>query len=194
MTSPALSSRYVSVEEYLASERVSETKHEYVAGIVYDMAGAAEAHNLIAQNLSGILYNALRGNRCRSFGSDMQLRSLGSDYTCFYYPDAMVACDESERGKNWREHPALLFEILSESTRQIDERQKRLTYLQLGSLQAYVRIDQERAEVHVDRRTPEGWKTDTIIGRGSTLALSLREAEIVLPLQDLYEGVTFTEE
>ena len=38
-------------EEYLAWEREADTKHEYLDGEVFDMAGASLAHNLIVSNL-----------------------------------------------------------------------------------------------------------------------------------------------
>lgn len=40
----------VSVADHLAGERASPTKHEYVGGVVYALAGARNAHNLIATN------------------------------------------------------------------------------------------------------------------------------------------------
>ena len=41
----------VSVDDYLAGELVSPVKHEYLAGVVYAMAGARNVHNIIATNV-----------------------------------------------------------------------------------------------------------------------------------------------
>ena len=38
-------------ETYLAHERTAATKSEYLAGEIFAMAGASEAHNLIVTNL-----------------------------------------------------------------------------------------------------------------------------------------------
>ncbi|MBC7966431.1 MAG: hypothetical protein H7Z17_10980, partial [Fuerstia sp.] len=46
---------FISVEEYLAGEQQSSVKHEYVAGLVYAMVGARNAHNIIASNALGSL-------------------------------------------------------------------------------------------------------------------------------------------
>ena len=126
----------ITVEEYLAEEALSEVRHEYLGGVVYAMAGASEPHNRIATRLLSMLDVRLRGKPCEPFGPDMKVRLRPLDSTYFYYPDAMVACDPTDSGHGWRERPAALFEIISEETRRVDEREKRVPYLQLPSLQA----------------------------------------------------------
>ena len=179
----------ISVEEYLAGELLSDVKREYLGGVVYAMAGASEAHNRIATRLLSMLDVRLRGKACEPFGPDMKVRLRPLDSTYFYYPDAMVACDPTDSGHGWRERPAALFEIISEDTRRVDEREKRVPYLQLPSLQAYVRIEQDRPEVVVDRRTPEGWKSERVSGLYAVVRLP--ELGIELPLAELFERVTF---
>lgn len=182
---------YVTVDEFLAVEELSGVKCEYLGGVVHAMAGANDPHNDIAFNLYGMLYNRLRGRRCKGYGPEMKVRlqhpSSGS--TCFYYPDALIACNPADVGRGWREQPAALFEILSESTRQIDERDKRAAYLGLHSLEAYVRIEQDRPEVVVERRTIEGWQLERITGLDAVVRLPTLEIE--LPLAELYEWLTF---
>ena len=189
MSAPAVSTPTITVEEYLASEALAEVKHEYLGGVVYAMAGASEAHNIIAMNLYGSLHRQLRGRPCQSFGSDMKVRLRPLDETYFYYPDAMIACDPTDAGHGWRERPSALFEIISEETRRIDEREKRVPYMQLPSLQAYVRIEQARPEVVVEWRTPDGWKSERL--RGLEAVVRLPALEIELPLGELYERVSF---
>jgi len=183
------SSELVTVEEYLEGELRAETKHEYLGGLVYAMAGASEAHNVIAANLMGMLHAQLRGKACQPFGSDMKVRlqTLGDTY--FYYPDAMVACDPSDSGRGWRERPAVLFEILSVETRRLDEREKRFAYLQISSLQAYVRIEQAGAEAVVERRASGKWQSERLAGLDAILRLP--EIAASLPLAELYERLRF---
>ena len=102
----------------------------------------------------------------------------------------MVSCDPTDSAEQgWCERPAALFEITSESTRQIDEREKRTAYLQLPSLEAYVRIEQERAEVVVERRTLEGWMMERVIGLEGVVQLPTIDIE--LPLAELYDRISF---
>lgn len=64
----------LSADDYLEGELKSDIRHEYVDGEVYAMAGAWEAHNLIAGNVFSRLRGAARGGPCRVFISDMKVR------------------------------------------------------------------------------------------------------------------------
>ena len=191
MNAGAFSTGYVTVEEYLAGEESSEVRHEYLGGVVYAMSGATEPHIIIGFSIYGMLYNHLRGKRCQAFGSDMKVlfHSQPSGRAYYYYPDAMIACDPTDSGHGWRERPVALFEITSESTRQIDEREKRAAYLQLSSLEAYVRIEQNRPEAVVEHRTLEGWKIERTVGLEGMIRLP--SIGIELPLAEIYERVEF---
>ena len=184
----------MSVKEYLASEEMSETKREYLGGAIYAMAGPSDSHNRIVFNLGRLLGNQLQGRRCEGFGSDMRLRlhRASPDSVYFYYPDAMIVCNPAGAGDGWREQPAVLFEIISESTRQIDEREKRSAHLQIPSLEAYVRLEQGPPEAVVEFRTLEGWKRERVVGMDGVIRLPTLEVE--LPLAELYERVIFGSE
>lgn len=58
--------------EYLAFERTSASKHEYLNGEVFDMMGASEARNLICGSTLFLLYGQLRGRRCKVYPADMR--------------------------------------------------------------------------------------------------------------------------
>jgi Uma2 family endonuclease len=185
--------RDVTVEEYLNAEAKATEKHDYVDGALYAMAGASEAHNIIAMNLYRMLGGQLRGKVCQPFGSDMKVWVRSESGQCFYYPDAMVACDPTDAGHGWRQRPAALFEIISEETRRVDEIEKRLAYWQILSLRAYVRLEQDRPLAVVDRRIsdayPGGWRTESL--EGLKAVLRLPELSLELPLDELYERVRF---
>jgi Uma2 family endonuclease len=54
----------ISVEEYLAGELISETKHEYEDGYVYAMSGTSKKHEKICQNLARKFGNHLENMPC----------------------------------------------------------------------------------------------------------------------------------
>lgn len=84
---------FYTVEEYLAFERSSELRHEYIAGEIVAMAGATRAHNLITGNIAQRLRNQLAGKPCETYSNDMRVRTTPTDYT---YPDVDVACEEPQ--------------------------------------------------------------------------------------------------
>ena len=103
----------ISVENYLDGELVSPVKHEYVAGAVFAMVGARNAHNVIASNTHGLLYTALRGRPCRPCNSDTKIRIRASDHVRFYYPDVSVVCQANPLSDTFQDRPVLIVEVLS---------------------------------------------------------------------------------
>src|SRR3954470_15700773 len=98
----------VSVEDYLAAEGISPVKHEYLGGVVYAMAGAGNAHNLIATNALGALYARLRGRPCRPFNSDTKIRIRLPTQVRFYYPDVSVVCKPNPQTDSFQDDPVVL--------------------------------------------------------------------------------------
>jgi len=107
----------VSVDDYLAGELISPVKHEYLGGVVYAMAGARNAHNLIATNTIGTLHSRLRGLRCRPYNSDTKIRVRLPMHVRFYYPDVSVICRPNPQNDSFQDEPAALVEVLSRTTR-----------------------------------------------------------------------------
>src|SRR6188508_58193 len=116
----ALKWNLISVEDYLTSELTSPIKHEYVGGVVHAMAGARNAHNLIASNTLIAVGGRLRGKRCRAYNPDTKVRVHYSTHDRFYYPDTFVVCDPNPPTDSFHDKPVVLFEVLSKKTRRID--------------------------------------------------------------------------
>jgi Uma2 family endonuclease len=179
----------VSVEDYLAGELASPIKHEYVGGVVYAMAGAIIRHNRIATNTLGALHARLRGRPCEPFNSDTKVRVRLPHQTRFYYPDAMVVCESNPEDESFQDEPVVIFEVLSRSTRRIDEGEKKDAYLMIPSLQVYALVEQDTPAIVVFRRTDQGFVREIYEGLDATLRLP--EIEVDLPLAEMYEAVEF---
>jgi Uma2 family endonuclease len=182
----------ISVEDYLAGELESPVKHEYLGGVVYAMAGARNAHNIIATNTLGSLHSRLRGRPCRPFNSDTKIRVRLPTHWRFYYPDASVVCRPNPQDDSFQDEPAAIFEVLSNATRRIDGGEKKDAYLTIPSLGAYVLLEQDAAAVVVHRRTEQGFVREVYEGREASIPLA--EIEIELPLAEIYDGVEFVPE
>jgi Uma2 family endonuclease len=146
---------YISPEEYLEYEKVSQVKHEYIDGEVYAMAGASDAHVTITGNLFSLLRNHVRGSGCRVYMADMkaQIQAINR----YFYPDVMVTCDTQDRELEYfKSSPCLIVEVLSGSTEALDRGKKFTDYRHLKSLQEYVLISQDTMSVECFRRNEEG--------------------------------------
>lgn len=66
---------YFTPEEYLAFERKSKTKHEYLNGNIYAMAGASPQHNQITFNVTVALGSQIKGRNCRGYSADQKVRT-----------------------------------------------------------------------------------------------------------------------
>lgn len=177
----------VSVMSYLAAEACAETRHEYVGGVVYAMAGASNAHNLIAGNVLVSLANRLRGRPCRPFNSDTKIRLRLPSQVRFYYPDVSVTCQPNPQSDSFQDEPAVIVEVLSAETRRIDEGEKRDAYAMIPSLSAYLLVEQAAARVVVFRRGEHGFVREVHAGLEATIALA--EIGCELPLAEVYDGV-----
>ncbi len=145
-------SQQMSEQDYLDSEPYSEFKREYIEGYVYAMAGARVGHNRITMNVATALSVHLKGKPCQPYASDMKVK-VGKNY---FYPDVLVDCSRLADDSTFTETPTLIVEVLSKSTRRMDETTKRNTYTQLESLQEYVLIEQDFVQVEVIRKST-GW-------------------------------------
>jgi Uma2 family endonuclease len=179
----------VSVEDYLAGERISPIKHEYVVGVIYAMSGATNRHNRIAGNTFGSLFVRLQGKPCQPFNSDTKIRIRSGKRTWFYYADASVVCDANADDEVYQDRPVVIFEVLSRSTRRIDEGEKKDAYLTIPSLMVYVLVEQEIARVVVHRRSESGFQAEVF--EGIDAILPLPEIGIELPLAEVYRGIAF---
>ncbi len=181
MRSPLL---LFTVEDYLNAEANSQTRHEYVGGYVFAMAGASEEHNIIAGNIYALLRPHLRGSSCRVFVSDMKVKVQDD---IFYYPDLLVTCNPQDNHRYFKTQPNLIIEVLSESTETTDRREKLMNYQTLEGLKEYVLISQDQIQVEVYRQDTEGNWTVQILGQKDNLILE--SVGLTLTMAQVYEDV-----
>jgi Uma2 family endonuclease len=156
------------------------------------MAGAKNAHNIIAINLTSRLHARLRGQICRPFNSDTKIRIQFHAQVRFYYPDASVICRPNPQTDSFQDEPVVVCEVLSRKTRRIDEGEKKDAYLSIPSLSVYLLVEQETAAVVAFRRTEDGFDREVYYGMDAVVPLN--EIGIELPLSEIYETVQFAPE
>lgn len=180
---------YYSVEDYLDSEMVSEIRHEYLGGVVHAMSGASRRHNEVALGIHALLKSRLKGGGCSVYAEAVKLHIKTSLAEYFYYPDVMVGCDPADNHEYFLEHPAILFEVLSPSTEQIDRREKLLAYQTIASLEHYVIVSQDERRVEWVRRAENSWEVSMLTEPEDRLEFPGQGAS--LSLAEIYEGIAF---
>jgi Uma2 family endonuclease len=183
--------RNISRQEYLALERQSAEKHEYIDGEIVAMVGASFRHNLIQTRMLAALYARLRGGPCEVLPSDLRVAipALG----IYTYPDITVVCGKPHLEDNEYDtllNPILIAEILSPSTEGYDRGLKFQRYRLIPTLQEYVLIAQERPTIeHYQRASDDRWILSTYATLDSVLPL--RSGDCTIALGDIYAGIAF---
>ena len=173
---------FISIADYLQGELSSETKHEYLEGRVYAMAGASKNHQRIITNVVRTFSEHLRNTPCDTYASDIKIR-IGD--LAFFYPDVIVTCEDDTENTYYTEKPVIIVEVLSKSTRRKDETTKRRLYQNVPSVQEYVLIEQDIVDVEVCRRS-EGWVSEHyFMGDEVTFAA----IDLTLTVNEIYERV-----
>ena len=104
-------------------------KMEQSQGREYDMSPASIKHIAIQRNLSAIIWNFLRGKRCKLFTE----AEVVFDDENIFIPDLLVVCDQNQIKKNCIDGaPDFVVEVLSPSTKRRDVTIKKEVYEKFG--------------------------------------------------------------
>ena len=182
---------HVTPEEYLAAERLSETRSEYIDGSVYPVTGAKLNHTQIVSNLIIELGVQLRARPCRVLPIDQKVRM--PDSRKFFYPDVSVICGEPQFHDDRKDvvlNPVVIIEVLSKSTEAFDRGAKFEAYRTIESLKEYLLVAQDRPFIEQFAKNAAGkWEYVSAIGLDSSLALP--SIECTLNLGAVYDKVDF---
>lgn len=188
------------VEEYLALERESEERHEYLDGYIYAMAGESGEHADICTNLIRLTSTQLLDTPCRVRSKDTKVRSgPGSEQRrltkgLFSYPDLVVICGDPIYHDQHRDvvlNPIVIIEVLSESTEAFDRGEKFLRFQTWNpTLSDYVLVWQTSPIIeHFVRRADGGWSY--YVHQGLEASVTIESINSVLRLSEVYDRVAF---
>jgi Uma2 family endonuclease len=180
--------------EYLALERASQTKHEFVNGAIVAMAGAKPPHNALAVAVGAALLALARGKDCLVLSSDQRVHVPATGL--YAYPDGTVACGE-RRYKDADPpsllNPTLIVEITIDSSEDYDRGTKFLHYQAIDSLAEYLVVSHRERRIDHHRRLESGqWLATAFVGDDASVELpalggSIRLADVYANI-DLDEG------
>jgi Uma2 family endonuclease len=191
MSSAARTLHYTPAE-YLARERPSAARHEYLDGSIFEMAGASREHNLITTNLSREISSQLRDQPCEVYASEM--RVCIEPTGLYTYPDVVIVCGAPRFQDGELDtllNPTVLVEVLSPSTEAYDRGLKFGHYRRLASLREYVLVAQDRFLVERFTRQGEEWLLSELNSPEDVLRLASIGCEV--PLREIYAKVEFAD-
>lgn len=176
----------MSYADYLELEARSDTKHEYLDGTIWAMAGGTLEHGELAMKVGRLLGNALDGTPCRIYSSDVRVRI--ADINVAVYPDVSVVCGRVQRAEddaNALVNPVLVVEVLSDSTEAYDRGKKAAYYRSIPSLREYLLVSQTDQRLEVQRRCDDrdAWE---LVEAGPGHAIELTSVGVTLHVDEVY--------
>jgi len=182
---------YITPEAYLAAERASEIRSEYVNGEIFAMSGGSRNHAFLIVNCARALANALDDRPCQVAASDLRLQIAPEG--AYLYPDVMVICEDDATGtRDMVTNPVLVVEVLSPSSERWDRVGKFTQYRRVNGLREYVLVSQDEMLVEwYTRRDNDDWVYRQAAGPDAIC--HLEQLAVDIPVANLYRKITFPE-
>jgi Uma2 family endonuclease len=177
---PDTAEKLMSLEEFLAWERVQPECHEYAEGIIKMMTGGSLDHSTIASNLWTACRDRLRGSACRPFRGDTKVIANNS----VRYPDLSVTCAPVRGKDDVVLEPILVVEVVSPSTEREDRGRKKFDYFATQSIQQYAIIEQDERRIDLYTRAEDRWTNEVVAG---DVPLRLSCIGVEISLDTIYE-------
>ena len=180
---------FITVEEYLAGEEQSDTRHEYWNGHVVAMAGGSPTHADIISNLNALIKSKIRHSGCYVRSADQRVRT--NENGLYTYPDLVISC-KSKFDRTTLLNPIVLIEVLSESTEDYDRGSKFERYSKIPSFREYVCVAQDRiyVEHHVrDAVNSDIWVLRRLERLSDQANLKLPCGDVNIAIEDIYDDL-----
>jgi Uma2 family endonuclease len=183
---PARGHHRYTYADYVALELYSPTKHEFLFGEIYAMAGGSAEHSALAAEVLRVLGDATRKGPCRVHTSDLRIYVESVGLATF--PDGSVVCGELQQHPPSPDatalNPTVLLEVTSDSSEDYDTGEKSEYYRTIPSLREYVIVSHRERRITVHSRSAEErWTTRSAIAGGR---VSVASVGAELSVDDIY--------
>jgi Uma2 family endonuclease len=181
--------RRTTYADYLATEQNSERRHEFIDGVIVAMAGGSYEHNAIAGHFAG-LFAARVSPGCLYYTADQRFWIAATARG--RYSDGSIICSKPAQPAHDNQaatNPLVVVEVLSPSSEDHDDGDKRRDFQSLASLQAYVIAAQNAPCVKICRRTERGeWRDEPEVYRGGE-SFELPRLTRSIAVDEIYDGI-----
>lgn len=173
----------MTLADFLAWDDGTDRRYQLIDGVPVMMAPRAEAHGELAMALMIEIGSRLKRS-CRVI-SEAGITVEGRGDTC-YVADLAVTYAPPEPNRRTVAEPVLVVEVVSPSPGQMDRSRRVADYRTLSSVQEIVIAFHDERRITLQRREPEGWRIEDLIGQAS---IELRACDRPIPLQAIYRDL-----
>lgn len=181
--------RRATYADYLAAGQHSESRLEFLDGVIVAMAGGSDEHNAIAFRFS-VVFGVRMASGCRGFTADQRFWIAAA--TRARYSDGSIICGKPTHPPHDPQattNPAVVVEVLSPSSEGDDDGEKRRDFQSLASLQAYVIAAQDARWVKIYRRTERGdWREQPDVYCSGD-SFELPRLTRTIAVDEIYDGI-----
>ncbi len=176
-------------EQFFLWAEAQEARYEFDGFAPVAMGGGTNKHSRIVQNIYFALRLRLQGQGCEPFGPDAGLATVGD---AVRYPDTMITCSKVPDDERVVPGVIVVFEVLSPSSGYIDRVVKLREYQAVPTIRRYLIVETTTAVITVLDRAEAGdpWTADAL---ASGDVLRIPEVGIEVPMDEIYEGISFPE-
>lgn len=178
--------RRATYADYLAVEKSTDHRCEFLDGVIVAMAGSYVEQTAIGGRLAGLLGGRL-DQHCRYYPSGRRF-SIASRRRG-RHADGSIICGPPERPAHDDQattNPTVVLEVLSPSSEGDDDGDKRADFQSLASVQAYVLVAQDQRRIKIDRRAGGQRRADTH-GDGDRFELPMLSSPVAVA--EIYDRI-----
>lgn len=162
---------------------------------ITDMAGASPDHSAVITNFVNMVYNQLKDSTCRVYPDNVQYKwkmNDGSEKTVI--PDASINCHiKSRKGNSFINAPQFVLEVLSPSTAQFDQTEKKDIY-RSEEVPEYWIIDIRKRSIELydldyEDDIPKYFLVDTVTCENKEDLHLIHFPHIKIDFEQLFDGI-----
>jgi Uma2 family endonuclease len=177
----------LSAAEFFDWQDEQDELYELIDGVPVGMVGTRRQHDRIVVNAFREITAQLRGKPCQPFTESIGVRIPAGNIR---RPDLGVDCSPLDGQAMTAGDVRLVIEVLSRSTRSLDQVGKLEEYKTIDGLDYILLADPERPHVILwFRDAARTWRHRGI--EGLDASIELPELELTLRMADLYDGLSF---
>jgi Uma2 family endonuclease len=184
-----ISSKKMTLEEYLEFDHNAEGRYEYFDGNVFEMSGGSPEHSLLGNRVGFLLQRELIQKNCGVYNSEVQIKVPA--LLPYRYSDVSALCGEPIYEEMAKQkllvNPTLIVEVLSPPTEKYDRDLKFKAYKSIESLREYLLISQDEKFVTLYSKHNEKFWFQSEYVDNETLKLESLECE--LKVDEIYLGI-----